>query len=135
MVIGHEPSFWRLGLVELTRFWNEAKETKAPADRESEVLHLLQGQLRRAYEGLPFYRRHYDAHGFHPDQVKTLADFSARVPIITKQMLRDDQAAFTTLRELRRGGCGPDRAGARFFGYQWYSDSVRLFETGLGLHR
>jgi len=90
---GVEPDFWRLEMVEMTRFWSEAKETQAPADRATEILHLLQVQLRRAYAELPFYRRHYDAKGFHPDQVRTLADFSARVPVITKQMLRDDQAA------------------------------------------
>ncbi len=75
------------------RYWNQAKETRPAADRDAEVLRLLQGQLRRAYSELPFYRRHYDAHGFHPDQVQTLADFSSRVPVITKQMLREDQAA------------------------------------------
>lgn len=74
-------------------YWDEQRETRPRADREREVLSLLQRQLRRAYDELPFYRRHYDAHGFHPDQVETLADFTRRVPVITKAMLREDQAA------------------------------------------
>lgn len=60
--------------------------------REAQVLSRLQHQLQFAYTNLPFYRRHYDAHGFHPDQVRSLSDFTGRVPVITKSMLRDDQA-------------------------------------------
>lgn len=68
------------------------RETRSRADREAEVLELLQRQLHYVHETLPFYRRHYDAHGFHPGQVKSLTDFTERVPVITKSMLRDDQA-------------------------------------------
>lgn len=73
-------------------YWDEQRETRPRADREREVLSLLQRQLHRVYEELPFYRRHYDAHGFHPEQVTTLEDFTRRVPVITKSMLRADQA-------------------------------------------
>lgn len=72
-------------------YWDRAKETAPRAEREAQVLRLLQEQLRRAYEQIPFYRRHYDAHRFHPDEVRTLDDFTRRVPVITKQMLREDQ--------------------------------------------
>jgi phenylacetate-CoA ligase len=71
---------------------NSERERLPRAAREAQVLSLLQRQLRYAYANLPFYRRHYDAHGFHPDQVRSLADFTQRVPVITKSMLRDDQA-------------------------------------------
>jgi phenylacetate-CoA ligase len=75
-------------------YWNRAKETRPRAEREAEVLINLQKQLRYVYEKLPFYRDHYDKHGFSPDQVKTLDDFAKRVAIITKAMLREDQAAY-----------------------------------------
>ena len=75
-------------------FWNARKETRTREERESEVLGLMQRQLRYAYEKLPFYRRHYDRAGFHPDMVTSIASFTERVPIITKQMLRDDQAEY-----------------------------------------
>jgi phenylacetate-CoA ligase len=74
-------------------YWDRDRETRPRGEREAEVLTLLQHQLHTVYEGLPFYRRHYDAHGFHPDQVTSLRDFTERVPVITKSMLRDDQAA------------------------------------------
>lgn len=73
-------------------YWNSEKETRLREAREAEILGLMQRQLRYAYEHLPFYRRHYDQAGFHPDEVNSIADFTVRVPIITKQMLRDDQA-------------------------------------------
>lgn len=74
-----------------TSYWAETKETMPREQREQHTLASLQSMLSYAYEKLPFYRRHYDAHGFHPDSVRTLADFTAKVPVITKQMLRDDQ--------------------------------------------
>lgn len=74
-------------------YWDRARETRPREEREAEVLGLLQGQLHRVYAELPFYRRHYDANGFHPDDVRTLDDFTRKVPVITKAMLRDDQQA------------------------------------------
>lgn len=73
-------------------YWNADKETRSREEREAEILGLMQRQLRYAYEHLPFYRRHYDRAGFTPDKVTSIADFTKLVPIITKQMLREDQA-------------------------------------------
>lgn len=74
-----------------TSYWNREKETRDPRQREAEILELVQAQLHRVYNDLPFYRHHYDHKGFHPSQVRSLGDFTRLVPIITKQMLRDDQ--------------------------------------------
>jgi len=73
-------------------YWNPGKETRGRTEREAEVLSLMQRQLRYVYEQLPFYRRHYDKAGFRPDMVTSIASFTETVPIITKQMLREDQA-------------------------------------------
>lgn len=89
---------WHPGLTRETRtarwrpYWDEDRETRDPAERDALILARLQHQLNYAYEKLPFYRNHYDAKGFHPDQVKSLADFTNRVPVITKEMLVADQA-------------------------------------------
>src|SRR3546814_20796720 len=61
------------------------------SDWSSDVCSSDLQQLQYVYEQLPFYRRHYDAHGFHPDDVKSLADFTSKVPVITKKMLVADQ--------------------------------------------
>jgi phenylacetate-CoA ligase len=43
--------------------------------------------VRNAYYGSPFYRRKYQRHGFHPDDLKTITDIR-KIPILTKTELR-----------------------------------------------
>lgn len=74
-------------------YWDERRETRDPKERDAETLVHLQQSLKRAYQ-LPLYQRHWDAHGFHPDQVKSFQDFTERCPVITKKMLIADQAEF-----------------------------------------
>ncbi|CND73511.1 Putative phenylacetate-CoA ligase [Mycobacterium tuberculosis] len=73
------------------RYWDEERETLSPVAREKVILERIQHQLDYAYEQLPFYRRHYQAHGFHPGQIRSLEDFTTKVPVITKKMLVADQ--------------------------------------------
>lgn len=73
------------------RYWDEERETLGLLAREKIILERVQHQLHYAYEQLPFYRRHYQEHGFHPNQVRSLEDFTTKVPVITKKMLVDDQ--------------------------------------------
>jgi phenylacetate-CoA ligase len=75
------------------RYWDEERETMEPRLRERLILERIRHQLDYAYNELPFYRRHYDAHGFRPEDVQSLEDFTEKVPIITKKMLVEDQAA------------------------------------------
>ncbi|HEY1974716.1 MAG TPA: AMP-binding protein [Pseudonocardia sp.] len=72
-------------------YWNPGRELRDPRERDEATLARLCRQLEYAYS-LPFYRRHWDAHGFRPEQVKSFDDFSKRCPIITKKMLVADQA-------------------------------------------
>jgi phenylacetate-CoA ligase len=71
-------------------YWNPRRELRNPEERDDETLVRLCRQLEYAYS-LPFYRRHWDAHGFRPEQVKSFDDFSKRCPVITKAMLVEDQ--------------------------------------------
>lgn len=73
------------------RYWDEERETRDPREREKLILERIKHQLEYVYNEIPFYRRHYDAHGFKPDQVQTLEDFTTKVPIVKKKMLVDDQ--------------------------------------------
>lgn len=79
-------------LAEHRRFWDEARETRSRAEREKLILGRIQKQIAYAYEGLSFYRRLYDSHGVTPSDVRTMEDFTKRIPVVTKQMLRDAQA-------------------------------------------
>lgn len=48
----------------------------------------LRWSLRHAYENSPFYRRHFEAHEVHPDDLESLDDL-ARFPFTEKAHLRD----------------------------------------------
>ena len=74
-------------------YWDEERETLDPSIRETLILDRMQRQLHYVYDELPFYRRLYDAKGFHPSQVRYLQDFTEKVPIITKKDLVADQEA------------------------------------------
>ena len=49
----------------------------------------LQWSLRHAYENVPQYRKMFDAHEVHPDDLRSLADLS-RFPFTDKATLRDN---------------------------------------------
>ncbi|MCZ7587514.1 MAG: hypothetical protein M5U27_01350 [Gaiella sp.] len=48
----------------------------------------LQAQVARAWDTVPFYRRHWEEHGFHPDDLKSLEDMT-RIPQYTVYDIRD----------------------------------------------
>lgn len=73
------------------RYWDRERETMKPAQREKLILERMQHQLHYVYEKLPFYRRLYDEHGFKPDDVGSVEDFTNKVPVVRKKMLVEDQ--------------------------------------------
>jgi phenylacetate-CoA ligase len=75
-----------------SRYWFPRRETMPAADREKAILARLQEVTRYAYARSPFYRRKWDAAGFHPDKLKSLEHFEDKVPVITKTDLREAQA-------------------------------------------
>ena len=52
-------------------------------------LERLRWSLRHAYDNVPHYRRKFDAHGVHPNDLGRLEDL-ARFPFTTKQDLREN---------------------------------------------
>ena len=75
-----------------SRYWFPKRETMPPAERERAIVERLKEVTRHAYENAPFYRRIWDAAGFHPDHLRTLEDFEEKVPVIAKKDLREAQA-------------------------------------------
>ncbi|WP_066304033.1 phenylacetate--CoA ligase family protein [Bacillus sp. FJAT-29814] len=73
------------------KYWNEERETLDPKKRNGVILEKIKEQLDYVYNNLPFYRNHYDNHNFKPSDVKSLEDFTTKVPVITKKMLVEDQ--------------------------------------------
>lgn len=68
---------------------HEIQEYRASTgtERQRFVLSRLQAIVTHAYDNVPFYRSHYDEHGFHPSQLTSFADIS-RIPIVNKEVLQ-----------------------------------------------
>jgi phenylacetate-CoA ligase len=74
-----------------SRYWFPRRETMPAGERERAILERLKAVCRYAYERAPFYRRRWDAAGFHPDHLNSLEDFEDKVPVVRKQDLREAQ--------------------------------------------
>jgi phenylacetate-CoA ligase len=74
------------------RYWFPVRETMPAAERERAILERLKLVVRYAWDHAPFYRRHWDAAGFHPDHLRSLEDFEERVPVVHKADLRAAQS-------------------------------------------
>jgi phenylacetate-CoA ligase len=75
-----------------SRHWFPKRETMPPSERERLILERLRVVCRYAWDNALFYRRKWEAAGFHPDQLRSLEDFEDRVPVINKSDLRAAQA-------------------------------------------
>lgn len=76
---------------EYRRYWNEERETMTPAERRRFVFAQIKNQLEYVYAHTAFYRTLYDRHGVKPEAIRSLEEFTEKVPIVTKQMLRESQ--------------------------------------------
>jgi phenylacetate-CoA ligase len=74
-----------------SRYWFERRETMPAGERERAILARLKIVCAYAYDHSPFYRHKWDEAGFHPQHLKSLEDFEARVPVIRKADLREAQ--------------------------------------------
>jgi phenylacetate-CoA ligase len=63
-----------------------------PAERDGVILRRLRSQLNYCYEKSAFYREKWDAAGFDPRAISSLADLR-RAPLLRKHELRAEQAA------------------------------------------
>ena len=79
-------------MAEFKRYWDEERETMPPEERRMFIFERLKSQLEYVYPRIPFYRDLYDRHGVKPDDIRHLEDFTEKIPIVTKEMLRESQA-------------------------------------------
>ena len=75
------------------RYWFARRETMPAGDRDQAILERLRVVCRYAWDHSAFYRRRWDAAGFHPDHLRSLEDFEDKVPVILKSELRASQAS------------------------------------------
>jgi len=69
--------------------FNKEIESMPAAKMKELQLERLKWSIKHAYENVPFYKKKFEAAGFHPDQFKSLDDMR-RVPFLTKQDMRDN---------------------------------------------
>ncbi|KAB1072650.1 phenylacetate--CoA ligase family protein [Methylobacterium planeticum] len=92
--------------AETCRYWFPERETMSAGAREAAILARLKEVCAYAYASAPFYRRHWDEAGFHPEQLRSLEDFEDKVPVITKAELRASQSSVPPFGDYL---CVPDR--------------------------
>ena len=73
------------------QFWDRARETLPPDQRQALILERIKRQLGYVYEHVPFYRQLYDTKGIRPGDIQSLSDFTRKVPVVTKAMLQQSQ--------------------------------------------
>jgi phenylacetate-CoA ligase len=67
-----------------SEYWNPKHETLPRAELQALQLLKLRRFCEWAYATTPFHKRQFDAAGFHPAQLKTLADLR-RIPYMTRE--------------------------------------------------
>ena len=75
-----------------SRYWFPRRETMDPGARDAAIVARLREVMRYAWDHAPFYRRKWNDAGIHPDHITSLEAFE-KVPVVTKQELRESQAA------------------------------------------
>ncbi len=65
-------------------FWNKATETMPRARLDALHLHRLRALVQYAWDYSPFYRSKFDQAGLKPGDIRTLADYKTRMPLIDK---------------------------------------------------
>lgn len=78
------------------RYWDEPVETMPRERLEALQAERLRRQVERCYRESAFYRERFARAGAEPGDIRTPEDL-AKLPVVTKQELRDEQAAHPPL--------------------------------------
>lgn len=73
-------------------YWFPQRETMPAGDRERLIVERIRQLMDYAFERSAFYHQKWSQAGIHPSHIASLEDFE-RVPVVTKQELRAEQAA------------------------------------------
>lgn len=79
----------RIPKSEVYMIFNKEFELMPEKKMKELQLERIKRTVHHAYNNCPFYKKKYDAAGFHPDQLKTLGDLR-RIPFQMKQEMRDN---------------------------------------------
>jgi len=66
-------------------YWNEELEPILNTDKMSQIqLAKVQSLIKRLYEAKPYWRQRFDSAGVVPSDIRSLADFGTRIPVMEK---------------------------------------------------
>lgn len=90
------PPWAMLGYATYHKFRKHIRKHDYDSPDQIKALQLkyLQAIVAHAWKIIPGYKKHWEAHNFHPHQLKSLEDMQ-RIPFITKEMLRDNLEDFS----------------------------------------
>jgi phenylacetate-CoA ligase len=74
-----------------SEFWDKGLECMKPADRERFIVKKLKHLLKYAYDNSLYYHETFKSIGLDIDSINSLEEFSRKVPITTKAILRKEQ--------------------------------------------
>ena len=80
-------------------YWDEKIETISRDELATVQLHKLQWQVQRCWDGSEFYRERLENAGVSPSDIQSLNDVR-KIPVVTKQELRDEQVAQSSVRSI-----------------------------------
>ena len=112
-----------------SRYWFPRRETMPADERDRAIVERLRILTRYAWDASPFYRRKWDEAGFHPDQLTSLEDFESKVPIISKQDLREAQSRMPPFGDYL---CVPDADVCHIHGTSGTTGRPTAFAIGRG---
>ncbi|MFH0957613.1 MAG: AMP-binding protein [Pseudomonadota bacterium] len=99
----------------VSEYWDEDLELMSPQKLEEIRTEKMQKHLRFAYLNSPFYKRAFNHAGLRPEEIKSLNDYSQRVPFLEHMQMINNQSAnppfgdFLTmgLKDVSRIYCSP----------------------------
>src|SRR6266511_1890618 len=74
------------------QYWDPRMERLSRDELVHMQLDRLRWQVGRCWDSSPFYRERLQAAGLEPDDIRSLDDLR-RIPVVTRQQLRDEQVA------------------------------------------
>ncbi len=83
------------------QWWDRTSECMKPEEREKIIVKKIRFLLRHAYENTAYY--HEVLKNIDIDSIKDLEDFSKKVPITTKAILREEQVKYPPYGRLIAG--------------------------------
>ena len=87
----------RLPTLELLRDAEE-DQWRQPEDIRQIQWERLKQLLQHAYENVPFYHELFNQHQIKPDSIQNLEDFTAKIPFISKDDIRQNLSIERNLR-------------------------------------